>query len=150
MAISIENWIDLLDPTRSGVVDHAGESLYPGTLERLLAPARREDEPRPTIRFAGVRTTFVTSQGNTYARFRRARSSSRSSFAKLTRGASNVSSSAGTGAFARTYRTLRSREGRRLQPALLVARCGGRERRLLLVHLLSSWIAAPSCKSHKC
>jgi magnesium transporter len=42
-------WTDLLDPDREELERAAGRDLHPVALDQLLAPARHDDEPRPTI-----------------------------------------------------------------------------------------------------
>jgi magnesium transporter len=42
-------WIDLLDPSRDELERSAPGALHDRALGRLLAPARHEDEPRPTL-----------------------------------------------------------------------------------------------------
>jgi magnesium transporter len=46
-------WIDLVDPTPEELTDRAPEALHPTAVTRLLAPARHDDEPRPTIEAHG-------------------------------------------------------------------------------------------------
>src|SRR4249919_1773676 len=42
-------WVDLVDPGEAELRERFGEQLHPRAIERLLAPAQHEDEPRPTI-----------------------------------------------------------------------------------------------------
>jgi magnesium transporter len=42
-------WIDLLDPSRRELAKAMPDGLHDRALNRLLAPARHEDEPRPTL-----------------------------------------------------------------------------------------------------
>jgi magnesium transporter len=42
-------WIDLLDPDREELERAASRQLHARALDRLLAPARHDDEPRPTL-----------------------------------------------------------------------------------------------------
>lgn len=42
-------WIDLLDPSREELEKAMPRGLHDRALKRLLAPARHEDEPRPTL-----------------------------------------------------------------------------------------------------
>jgi magnesium transporter len=42
-------WIDLLDPSREELKQALPSALHERALKRLLAPARHEDEPRPTL-----------------------------------------------------------------------------------------------------
>jgi magnesium transporter len=42
-------WTDLLDPTREELERATPEALHPRALDQLLAPARHDDEPRPTL-----------------------------------------------------------------------------------------------------
>jgi magnesium transporter len=42
-------WIDLLDPSREELAKAMPRDLHDRALNRLLAPARHEDEPRPTL-----------------------------------------------------------------------------------------------------
>ncbi len=46
-------WIDLLDPTADEVRENAPMELEELAIERLLAPAEHEDEPRPTMQGHG-------------------------------------------------------------------------------------------------
>jgi magnesium transporter len=45
----VANWIDLVDPDQETLRQHAPPGLHPRALRRLLAPAQKEDEPRPTL-----------------------------------------------------------------------------------------------------
>ena len=42
-------WIDLLDPSQEELDKAMPRGLHDRALNRLLAPARHEDEPRPTL-----------------------------------------------------------------------------------------------------
>ena len=42
-------WIDLVDPDRAELDRRFGKTLHPRAVERLVEPARHEDEPRPTL-----------------------------------------------------------------------------------------------------
>src|SRR5919201_1841480 len=42
-------WIDLLDPSEEELRRRAPRALHPMALDQLLAPAKHEDEPRPTL-----------------------------------------------------------------------------------------------------
>ena len=42
-------WIDLVDPDEETLRRHAPTGLHPRALRRLLAPAQRDDEARPTL-----------------------------------------------------------------------------------------------------
>jgi magnesium transporter len=42
-------WTDLLDPDRVALENAWPGDLHPRALDRLLTPARRDDEPRPTL-----------------------------------------------------------------------------------------------------
>src|SRR5437588_8508088 len=46
-------WIDLLDPTPEELRAKAPRELEETALERLLAPPKHEDEPRPTLQGHG-------------------------------------------------------------------------------------------------
>jgi magnesium transporter len=46
-------WIDLIDPTPEVLREKLGRELHESALERLLAPATHEDEPRPTLQGHG-------------------------------------------------------------------------------------------------
>jgi magnesium transporter len=47
--VSAARWIDLLDPSREEVFAEAPVGLHPRAAERLAAPARADQEPRPTF-----------------------------------------------------------------------------------------------------
>ena len=42
-------WVDLVDPDEAELQELFGDELHPLAIQRLLAPAQHEDEPRPTI-----------------------------------------------------------------------------------------------------
>ena len=42
-------WIDLLDPSREEILAEAPVGLHPRAAERLAAPARSDEDPRPTF-----------------------------------------------------------------------------------------------------
>ena len=42
-------WTDLLDPDREELERAAPRQLHPRALDLMLAPARHDDEPRPTL-----------------------------------------------------------------------------------------------------
>jgi magnesium transporter len=46
-------WIDLLDPDEQTLRERAPKDLHSTALERLLAPAEHDDEPRPTLETHG-------------------------------------------------------------------------------------------------
>jgi magnesium transporter len=46
-------WIDLIDPTSDELREKLPREIQESALERLLAPARHEDEPRPTLQTHG-------------------------------------------------------------------------------------------------
>ena len=46
-------WVDLLDPDEAELRARAPRELHPQAIEQLLAPARHEDEPRPTLQGHG-------------------------------------------------------------------------------------------------
>ena len=47
--VTVTRWIDLLDPSREELEQALPGALHDRALNRLLAPARHEDEPRPTL-----------------------------------------------------------------------------------------------------
>src|SRR6266540_2831707 len=46
-------WIDLIDPTPDELREKLPQEIQESALERLLAPAQHEDEPRPTLQSHG-------------------------------------------------------------------------------------------------
>ncbi len=46
-------WIDLIDPTPDELREKLPREIQESALERLVAPARHEDEPRPTLQSHG-------------------------------------------------------------------------------------------------
>ncbi len=46
-------WIDLIDPTPDELREKLRQEIQESALERLLAPAQHEDEPRPTLQSHG-------------------------------------------------------------------------------------------------
>jgi magnesium transporter len=46
-------WIDLIDPTPDELREKLPRELHESALERLLAPAKHDDEPRPTLQSHG-------------------------------------------------------------------------------------------------
>ncbi len=46
-------WIDLIDPTPDELREKLPRELHESALERLLAPAKHDDEPRPTLQTHG-------------------------------------------------------------------------------------------------
>ena len=49
----VGEWIDLVDPDEAELERQFGKQLHPRAIERLLEPAKHEDEPRPTIERQG-------------------------------------------------------------------------------------------------
>jgi magnesium transporter len=47
------NWIDLIDPTPDELREKLPREIQESALERLLAPAEHQDEPRPTLQSHG-------------------------------------------------------------------------------------------------
>ncbi len=47
------NWIDLIDPTPDELREKLPREIQESALERLLAPAEHDDEPRPTLQSHG-------------------------------------------------------------------------------------------------
>jgi magnesium transporter len=47
-------WIDLIDPTPDELREKLPRELQESALDRLLAPAERDDEPRPTLQSHGA------------------------------------------------------------------------------------------------
>jgi magnesium transporter len=45
----VAEWIDLVDPSEEELRSRAPASLHPRAFDQLLAPARHDDEPRPTL-----------------------------------------------------------------------------------------------------
>ena len=46
-------WVDLVDPDRKELEGHLPKTLQQSAIERLLAPAEHDDEPRPTLQTHG-------------------------------------------------------------------------------------------------
>jgi magnesium transporter len=46
-------WVDLLDPDEDEIGAKAPEPLHPTAIERLVTPARHDDEPRPALESHG-------------------------------------------------------------------------------------------------
>ena len=46
-------WIDLIDPTPEELREKLPRELHESALDQLLAPARKGDEPRPTLQSHG-------------------------------------------------------------------------------------------------
>ena len=46
-------WIDLIDPTPDELRAKLPRELYESALDRVLAPAEHQDEPRPTLQGHG-------------------------------------------------------------------------------------------------
>src|ERR1700704_5636651 len=46
-------WIDLIDPTPEDLREKLPRELHESALDQLLAPARKGDEPRPTLQSHG-------------------------------------------------------------------------------------------------
>ena len=50
---SVDNWIDLLDPTPEELAEHLPGKVHEQAREQLLAPAQHDDEPRPKLESHG-------------------------------------------------------------------------------------------------
>ena len=73
-------WIDLVDPDAGGARKQMPKELHARALDRLLAPAQHEDEPRPTLEghgdyVFGVFLVPVAVPGRTASSTRRSTSS---------------------------------------------------------------------------